>query len=79
MIIRRLFIAISLVVSLSAMAYDDYRNAHIDSLEAALKSANPPKGEELLKAFDELMRGYLSIDDRKAEYYAQKALALSFT
>ena len=78
MIIRRLFIAISLVVSLSAMAYDDYRNAHIDSLEAALKSANPPKGEELLKAFDELMRGYLSIDDRKAEYYAQKALALSY-
>ena len=78
MTIRRLYIAILLAVSLSAMAYDDYRNAHVDSLEAALKSANPPKGEELLKAYDELMRGYLSIDDKKAEYYAQKALALSY-
>lgn len=78
MTIRRLIFALFLVVSLSAMAYDDYRNAHVDSLEAALKSANPPKGEELLKAYDELMRGYLSIDDRKAEDYAQKALALSY-
>jgi len=72
------FVSLFLCVSLVVHGYDDYRNAHVDSLEAALKSANPPKGEELLKAYDELMRGYLSIDDRKAEDYAQKALALSY-
>ena len=72
------FVSLFLCVPLVVHGYDDYRNAHVDSLEAALKSANPPKGEELLKAYDELMRGYLSIDDRKAEDYAQKALALSY-
>ena len=72
------FVSLFLCIPLVVYGYDDYRNAHVDSLEAALKSANPPKGEELLKAYDELMRGYLSIDDKKAEYYAQKALALSY-
>ena len=72
------FVSLFLCVPLVVHGYDDYRNAHVDSLEAALKSVNPPKGEELLKAYDELMRGYLSIDDRKAEDYAQKALALSY-
>ena len=72
------FVSLCLCVPLVVHGYDDYRNTHVDSLEAALKSANPPKGEELLKAYDELMRGYLSIDDKKAEYYAQKALALSY-
>ena len=72
------FVSLCLCIPLVVYGYDDYRNARVDSLEAALKSANPPKGEELLKAYDELMRGYLSIDDKKAEYYAQKALALSY-
>ena len=63
---------------LSAAAYNDHRNARVDSLEAALKSSNPPKGEQLLRAYDELMRGYLPYDSAKASDYGRKALALSY-
>jgi len=62
----------------SATAYNDYRNARVDSLETALKSKNPPKGTDLLRAYDELMRGYLPFDSAKASYYGRKALALSY-
>ena len=65
-------------VGLSATAYNDYRNARVDSLETALKSKNPPKGIDLLRAYDELMRGYLPFDSVKASYYGHKALALSY-
>lgn len=73
-----LYLTLCLMVSLAAQAYNDHRNARVDSLEAALKSAHPPKGEELLKAYDELMRGWLPYDGEKAEYYGRKALALSY-
>ena len=69
---------IVMAVALSVAAYNDYRNARVDSLEAALKTKNPPKGVELLRAYDELMRGYLPFDSLKASYYGHKALALSY-
>ena len=73
-----LYLTLCLLVSLAAQAYNDHRNARVDSLEAALKSAHPPKGEELLRVYDELMRGWLPYDGEKAEYYGRKALALSY-
>ena len=77
--IKRLLIGLLLVGScLSATAYNDYRNARVDSLEAALASKNPPKGADLLRAYDELMHGYLPFDSIKASYYGHKALALSY-
>jgi signal transduction histidine kinase len=76
---RRLFITTLLVgICLSAMAYNDHRNAKVDSLEAALKSANPPKGDDLLRAYDNLMRGWMPYDTQKASEYGRKALALSY-
>lgn len=63
---------------LTATAYNDYRSARVDSLEAALKSDNPPKGDDLLRAYDELMRGYLPFDSIKALDYGRKAMALSY-
>lgn len=72
------FLIICLFSVISAGAYNDYRNARIDSLEAALKSKNPPEGADLLRAYDELMRGYLPFDGIKASYYGHKALALSY-
>ncbi len=62
----------------AASAYNDHRNARVDSLEALLKSDNPPKGEKLMYVCDELMRGYLPIDAAKAEKYGKTALALSY-
>ena len=79
MTIRRLFIGILLAaVCLSATAYDDHRNTKVDSLEAALKSANPPKGDDLLRTYERLMRGCLPYDTQKASDYGHKALALSY-
>ena len=72
------FIILYLFVCLTAGAYNDYRNARVDSLEAAIKSKNPPKGFDLLRAYDELMRGYLPYDPVKASDYGHKALALSY-
>ena len=76
--IKKLTCALLAVISLSSQAYNDHRNARVDSLEAALKSSNPPKGEELLFAYDELMRGYLPYNGEKARHYGCKALALSY-
>lgn len=72
------FLIICLFSVISAGAYNDYRNARVDSLEAALKSKNPPEGADLLRAYDELMRAYLPFDGIKASYYGHKALALSY-
>ena len=75
---KYLYLTLCLFACLSALAYNDHRNARVDSLEAALRSSNPPKDEELLRAYDELMRGWLPYDGKKAEYYGRKALALSY-
>ncbi len=75
---KYLYLTLCLLACLSAQAYDDHRNARVDSLEAALKSKNPPKGEQLLRAYDDLMRGYLPYDSAKASVYGRKALALSY-
>lgn len=77
-VMRYLYLTLCLFASLSALAYNDHRNARIDSLEAALKSSHPPKGDDLLRAYDDLMRGWLPYDSKKAEYYGRKALALSY-
>lgn len=79
MTIKRLFTyMLFAALSLGALAYNDHRNVRVDSLEAALASQNPPKGEQLLRAYDELMRGYLPYDNMKASDYGHKALALSY-
>lgn len=79
MSIRRLYTTtLFAVICLTATAYNDHRNARVDSLEAALRSLNPPNGDDLLRAYDELMRGYLPFDKKKAEDYGRKALALSY-
>ena len=75
---RYLILAITLLVGLPTYGYNDHRNARIDSLEALLASTHPPKGDDLLLAYDELMRGYLPYDAQKAEDYGRKALALSY-
>ena len=72
------FLIICLFTVITAGAFNDYRNARVDSLEAALKSKNPPEGADLLRAYDELMRGYLPFNGIKASYYGHKALALSY-
>ena len=77
-VMKYLYLTLCLFACLSAQAYNDHRNARIDSLEAALKSNHPPKGDDLLRAYDELMRGWLPYDGKKAEYYGRKALALSY-
>lgn len=69
---------ICLMVCLTTQGYNDYRNAKVDSLEALLKSKKPPKGDDLLRAYDELMRGWLPYDAQKASDYGHKALALSY-
>ena len=75
---KYLYLTLCVFACLSVQAYNDHRNARIDSLEAALKSSNQPKGDDLLKAYDELMRGYLPYDGAKASDYGHKALALSY-
>ena len=60
------------------MAYNDFRDTHVDSLEAVLRSPHPPKGEELIRAYMELARGYEVRDGQRCLEYAQKALALSY-
>ena len=72
------FVSLCFCVPLAVLAYNDHRNAKVDSLEAVLKSANPPKGDDLLRAYDNLMRGWLPYDTQKASDYGHKALALSY-
>lgn len=75
---RHTIFFLCLCLGTSVAAYNDHRNARVDSLEAALKSSNPPKGDDLLRAYVALMRGYALYDTKKAEDYGRKALALSY-
>lgn len=75
---RHTILFLCLCLGTSVAAYNDHRNVRVDSLEAALKSSNPPKGDDLLRAYKELMRGYALYDTKKAEDYGRKALALSY-
>ena len=75
---RHTILFLCLCLGTSVAAYNDHRNARVDSLEAALKSSNPPKGDDLLRAYKELMRGYLPFDSLKTLDYGRKALALSY-
>lgn len=75
---RHTILFLCLCLGTSVAAYNDHRNARVDSLEAALKSCNPPKGDDLLRAYVALMRGYALYDTKKAEDYGRKALALSY-
>jgi len=63
---------------LSLSAYNDHRNVACDSLEALLAGSNPPKGEDRLSLYDDLMRGYLPYDPEKAADYGHQAIALSY-
>lgn len=58
--------------------YADHRNRKVDSLEMVLISPNPPEDEQLIRAYIDLMYGYLQTDTRKSDAYAQKALDLSY-
>ena len=66
-VMKYLYLTLCLFACLSALAYNDHRNARIDSLEAALKSNHPPKGDDLLLAYDELMRGWLPLPTLPAQ------------
>lgn len=76
--IRTILLTGFVLISTTLLAYNDYRNAKVDSLEALLNSNHPPKGDDLLRAYDELMRGWLPFDSLKAINYGQKALTLSY-
>ena len=56
-----------LIVSLTARAYNDHRNAKVDSLEALLKSKNPPKGDDLLSN--------TNTDERRYRFHHRKRQA----
>ena len=58
--------------------YSDHRNRNVDSLEMVLNGSNPPQGQELMKAYNNLMWGYLNTDGAKSRQYAQKAIDLSY-
>lgn len=78
---RKIIILVVILCTLwqgSMAQYSDHRNRKVDSLEVVLASPNPPKGEQLLRAYLDMMWGYVSIDGNKAEEYAHKALAVSY-
>ncbi|MBR3798775.1 MAG: sensor histidine kinase [Bacteroidales bacterium] len=58
--------------------YFDHRNRNVDSLEMVLNGSNPPQGQELMKAYNNLMWGYLNTDGAKSRQYALKAIDLSY-
>jgi len=61
-----------------AVAYSDHRGVATDSLEAVLRSSHAPQGKELLEAYLDLTRAYLTVDGKRCEEYARKALALTY-
>lgn len=77
---KRLIITIYLfaVFCMNAWTYTDHRNTKTDSIEAVLNSLDPPKGEQLLRCYLELIRSYLGKDTDKHEFYCKKALKLSY-
>lgn len=58
--------------------YSDHRNRNVDSLEMVLNGSNQPQGQELMKAYNNLMWGYLNTDGAKSRQYALKAIDLSY-
>ena len=76
--IKVIFVVLATMATLTAHAYGDHRNRKVDSLETVLLSNHPPKGEQLLRTYLDLMNGYLQTDGKKATHYAQKALALTY-
>ena len=58
--------------------YADHRGRYVDSIETALTSATPPKGDDLLRAYRDLAWGYLQKDGKKSEENARKLLALTY-
>jgi len=77
--LRICFLLILLGLGLTAHSqYSDHRNRKVDSLETLLNSENPPTGENLIRAYDGLMWGYIQTDVEKSKEYAQKALELSY-
>lgn len=73
-----LITALFLCLGGTAVAYNDFRNTHVDSLEAVLHSPHPPKGKELIRTYMDLARGYEVRDGQRCLEYAQKALDLSY-
>ena len=67
-----------LCASKTMAQYSDHRNRRIDSLETVLASQTPPQGKQLLRAYLDLMWGYLQTDGAKSSLYARKAVALSY-
>ena len=60
-----------------AFSYSDHRNRSIDSIETLVNSANPPQGDDLIRAYSELMWGYLQTDGDKSKAYGEKVVELS--
>ena len=77
--IAKMFFCLWLSVTLTLQAqYTDYRNRKTDSLETVLGSGKPLNDRELMRAYLDLMWGYLQTDGQKSEQYAQKAVELSY-
>lgn len=60
-----------------AFSYSDHRKRSIDSIETLVNSANPPQGDNLIRAYCDLMWGYLQTDGDKSKAYAEKVIELS--
>jgi len=60
------------------VAYEDHRGVQVDSLENILSASHPPQGEELMRIYLQLMRGYESLDNGRCVHYAKEALSLSY-
>jgi len=72
-------IALMLMLCTGAWAeYGDYRNRHVDSLEAVLSSGRTLTDQERMGAYIGLMNGYQIVNGSRAEHYARMALALSY-
>ena len=70
---------LSILMPTALMAqYAAHRGRYVDSIETALVSATPPRGNDLLWAYRDLAWGYLQIDGKKSEENARKLLALTY-
>lgn len=77
--IHLLILTIALFLgTMRVSAYIDHRNVRIDSLEMVLHGSNPPKGQELIEIYLDLMRAYLPINSERCEFYARKLLEESY-
>ena len=70
---------LTLLMPVAAVAqYADHRGRYVDSLETVLASANPPQGNNLMKAYNDLAWGYLQTDGKKSTEFAHKLLAMTY-